>query len=141
MSNASYQWLDCDQGYASILSETNQVFTPQAQGNYAVEITRNNCVDTSSCISFINVGVPYASNFESKLILFENPTDGNFSIDLGRPYSDVSVIIYDITGKLVHTASFKRNQILKLQLNQPAGAYLVKVESGDRIATLHLIKK
>ncbi|MDG1332890.1 MAG: hypothetical protein P8P74_11220 [Crocinitomicaceae bacterium] len=54
MSNATYQWLDCDNNYAEIPGETNQWYTATAYGHYAVRITYSNLcetieVDTSSC--------------------------------------------------------------------------------------------
>ena len=52
-NGAIYQWLDCDNNYAVISGETNQVFTATASGNYAVEITTQGCVpviDTSTCV-------------------------------------------------------------------------------------------
>ncbi|MFN6946056.1 MAG: hypothetical protein ACK4ND_13990, partial [Cytophagaceae bacterium] len=48
-TGASYQWLDCDNNYAIISGESGQNFTASATGNYAVEITKNGCTDTSAC--------------------------------------------------------------------------------------------
>lgn len=45
----SYQWLDCDDNFASLIGETNQSITATT-GNYAVEVTLNGCSDTSSCV-------------------------------------------------------------------------------------------
>ena len=52
-SNATYQWLDCDDNY-SLIDVTTQTFTPTETGSYAVQITFTDpCgtvhVDTSSC--------------------------------------------------------------------------------------------
>jgi hypothetical protein len=48
-TSATYQWIDCSNN-ASIAGQTNQSFTPIADGNYSVIINSNNgCVDTSSC--------------------------------------------------------------------------------------------
>ena len=48
-TGAAYQWLDCDNNYSLIAGETNQSFTATANGSYAVEVTQNNCRDTSNC--------------------------------------------------------------------------------------------
>jgi len=55
-NGASYQWLDCDNNYAVISGETNQVFVANQSGNYAVEITYSGCfanplIDTSTCVA------------------------------------------------------------------------------------------
>jgi hypothetical protein len=48
--DAEYQWLDCDDDYAPIIGETDQNFTAETPGNYAVVITVDDCADTSDCI-------------------------------------------------------------------------------------------
>ena len=48
--SATYQWLDCDNGYAVIVGDTNQSFSSTVYGNIAVEINRNGCIDTSACM-------------------------------------------------------------------------------------------
>src|SRR5690606_1382106 len=35
-NGATYQWIDCNNGFAPIFGETNQSFTASANGNYAV---------------------------------------------------------------------------------------------------------
>ncbi|WP_274475833.1 LamG-like jellyroll fold domain-containing protein [Mangrovimonas aestuarii] len=49
-TGATYQWLDS--ALEPILGETNQTFTPSADGNYAVEITMGGCVETSETVAF-----------------------------------------------------------------------------------------
>ena len=56
-SGAMYQWLDCDNGFNPIAGETDSVFTATQNGNYAVEITENGCVDTSACFDISTVFV------------------------------------------------------------------------------------
>src|SRR5690606_31345386 len=46
-AGANYRWLDCDNNYAVISGEVNQSYTATGNGNFAVEITLNSCVDTS----------------------------------------------------------------------------------------------
>jgi len=48
-SGATYQWLDCDNSNAPIANATSQSFTPSITGNYAVEVTVNDCSDVSEC--------------------------------------------------------------------------------------------
>jgi len=84
--NATYQWLDCDNGNAAIMGETNQSYTPTLTGNYAVELTVGNCVDTSACFLVDFTGI----------------------IDLTKsPASLVKII--DITGR---ETEFKPNTVL-----------------------------
>ncbi len=48
-AGASYQWLDCDNGFAVLPNDTNQSYSPVVSGNYAVIVTQNPCSDTSAC--------------------------------------------------------------------------------------------
>ena len=52
-TDGTYQWLDCDNGYAQISEANKQTFVVASNGSYAVEVTKGSCVDTSTCVSFI----------------------------------------------------------------------------------------
>ena len=68
-SGATYQWLDCDNGYAVIATETNQSYTPSnVTGNYAVEVTLNGCVDTSACYHVDYTGIEQLTNIQKELV-------------------------------------------------------------------------
>lgn len=54
---ALYQWLDCNDNFSAIFGANNQSFTPIESGNYAVQITENNCVDTSTCHLVNSIGL------------------------------------------------------------------------------------
>lgn len=48
-AGATYQWVDCDNGNASIPGATSQSYTAVVTGNYAVEVTMGACTNTSPC--------------------------------------------------------------------------------------------
>jgi hypothetical protein len=136
-ASASYQWLDCDAGFAIILGETSQSFSPAANGTYAVEITENGCVDTSSCVLVTTIG-----NWESErpfsLSLFPNPTDGEFTIHFGKYTGEFSVIIADLAGREVYKAKYAGKDRATIELDEPSGIYLVSVFNGVHKATIRL---
>jgi hypothetical protein len=138
--NASYQWLDCNNSFAPIAGETDQSYTATQNGSYSVELTENGCTDTSACIAITTYGV-IENTFGDKFIIYPNPTDGNFSIDLGNVYQNTTISIFDIDGKLIKTMSFQQTQIANMSVAAPAGVYLVKVSSGDKKATFTLVKE
>jgi uncharacterized protein (TIGR02145 family) len=49
-SDATYQWLDCNNNYKPIEGEIGTFFKPYRDGTYALKITKNGCTDTSACI-------------------------------------------------------------------------------------------
>ena len=57
LNNATYQWLDCENNYSTLLGEVNYEYNATQNGHYAVEITYGNgCVDTSLCVQVFNMG-------------------------------------------------------------------------------------
>ncbi|MEM9325678.1 MAG: T9SS type A sorting domain-containing protein [Bacteroidota bacterium] len=53
-ADATYQWLDCDNGNMPISGATSQSYTVSATGNYAVMVTKDGCTATSDC-SFVDI--------------------------------------------------------------------------------------
>jgi riboflavin synthase len=139
-ANATYQWLDCNNAYAIINGQTGQTFTATANGNYAVELTENGCVDTSACVAITTVGI-VENSFGDGLFIYPNPTKGNFSIDLGALYENAQVSITDISGKLVESKSIAQSQVLNLTIEEPAGIYLISIQAGNKKAVIKLVKE
>jgi uncharacterized delta-60 repeat protein len=51
-TNASYQWVDCNNGNTDISGQTSMTYAPTVSGSYAVKITTEECQVTSDCKSF-----------------------------------------------------------------------------------------
>lgn len=140
-SGASYQWVDCNNGNAPIAGETSQAFVPTVSGSYAVEVTYNGCTVMSAC-NDVNVGVGIVENsFSSELAVQPNPTDGNFSVSLGKVYDDIQVVLTDMSGKVIWNRSFANSSSLDLDILEPTGTYLLTVTSGSEKAVIRLLKK
>ena len=137
--NAVYQWLNCDNAYELISNETGQAFTATVNGNYAIELTENGCVDTSDCIAITTVGI-IESDFSNGLSVFPNPTDGDFSIDLGSLYDSVEILISEVNGKIIRSESFHHVQFASLQLGESSGIYLITISVNDRKDVIRLVK-
>jgi len=135
----SYQWVDCDNGNAPISGATSQTFTPTVAGNYACVIDNGFCTVTTACLTS-SVGI-VENSFGSDLILFPNPTDGDFSIDLGENTQLVTVTMTDLRGKVIQSTTYSNEQLLNLKIEEPAGIYLLMIESGDKKAVIRLIKE
>ena len=116
-SGGSYQWLDCDGGYALIAGETNNNYTPTSSGNYAVAIDYGVCKDTSDCESVTLVGLQ--ENKQSELHLLPNPTTGILTIEGAEGIAS----IYDIYGRMVLSANTNTLDISKAAM----GIYFVRV--------------
>jgi len=137
---ATYQWLDCDNNNAIINDETGQSFTAITNGNYAVELTENGCVDTSACTLISTVGL-IENNFGNNLQVYPNPTSGYFSINLDDVYENVEVLITDLSGQVIHSKTMTKSQTLNLSIEEPAGTYIVYIQAEDKKAIIRLIKE
>lgn len=125
----SFVWLDCDNNFSIIPNETNQNFTATVNGNYAVQITQNGCVDTSSCVVISTVNIPEISNIP-KINLFPNPTSNSLVIELNNNLFS-KAIIYNYQGRYIKETT-KNNLDLS---DLPNGVYFVQVvlKSGREI--------
>jgi len=137
-TNSSYQWLDCDNGYAPISGETNISFTAITYGTYAVEVTENGCVDTSACELINLVGLRNYTK-QNTFSIYPNPTGRTFNIEFEASQQSIDVYIYSITGKLVRNQHFEHQSIVELSLDQPTGIYFVTVQTPEISITSELI--
>lgn len=78
---ASYVWMDCDNNFSPIPGETNTSFSATKNGNYAVQLSENDCVDTSACLAITTVGIT-ENSFADYFDVYPNPTNGEFVIFL-----------------------------------------------------------
>lgn len=139
-SNASYQWVDCNNGNSPIAGDTSASFSPTVNGNYAVQITQNGCTAMSSCYNFVLSSLNQLA-FDNSLVAYPNPTTGHFNIDLGASYNQVAVNITDINGRMVYNKVYNQQQLVELDLEGPSGVYFVSITSETKQAVIKLIKQ
>jgi hypothetical protein len=133
-AGTTYQWLDCDNGNNPISGATNQTFTATANGQYAVEVTQNNCSDTSACVTISSVGLDEFYD-EIKLVVYPNPSGGEYIITTKEGNS--SYTITDITGKIVKQGVLSTINTQVDISQEAAGIYFLKVNER----TVKLVKK
>lgn len=139
-ATGTYQWLDCNNGMAPLVGETNQDYTATMNGDYAVEVTDNGCVDTSACVNITGIGI-VENGLGHDITVYPNPTDGQITIDLGIAQTDVELTVYDMNGRLVESTQIS-GQILNVDItNEPTGTYVIQLTVADKQATLHVVKE
>ncbi len=135
----TYRWLNCNNNYAPIQGETGQSFSATDNGSYALEVSKNQCVGVSSCYAVTTVGI-LEDTFETQIIVYPNPTNGNISLDLGGIYPETLVKIYDTNGKLINQLKFENKNILELYIHGANGIYLIDIQPGSQKALMKVIK-
>jgi hypothetical protein len=138
VAGITYQWIDCADG-SEISGSTAQTFSATTNGNYAVIINDNGCIDTSACVSISSLGI-IENGFGKDLLLYPNPTSGHFTIDLGEILADITINITDLSGRLIQTKTYYHRQLINLLLEESAGAYILSIESTDKKGSFKLMK-
>ncbi|MCF8298794.1 MAG: T9SS type A sorting domain-containing protein [Saprospiraceae bacterium] len=140
-TGASYQWLDCNNGFTEIIGEIYQSFTPTANGSYGVEVTKYGCVDTSKCYYIANIGI-HENSFGSSFSFFPNPTSGNLTINLGETYNEIDVNVRNIIGEVVLAKSYKTTNLLSFEITASKGVYFVEIRTEEgKMAIFKVIKE
>ncbi|MGL5888651.1 MAG: T9SS type A sorting domain-containing protein, partial [Bacteroidia bacterium] len=139
-AGAIYQWLHCDNNFSPVPGATAQVFTnTYVTGNFAVAVSIGNCTDTSACLSILAVGIE-EQLAGAAIDLYPNPNTGNFMLDLGKPATDVSMIITDMTGRVIWTGTSQQAQLIPVQFEAPAGMYVLTIQTENYRAVKSLMK-
>ena len=89
---------------------------------------------------FSTVGI-IENDFGNVLALYPNPTSGNISLDLGFICESAILTLTDINGKLICSNTYNNRQLLDMRLKEPAGVYLLIVESEEKKAVIRLVKE
>ncbi len=136
----SYQWVDCNNGNAPILGDTNQIFTATANGSYAVIITDGTCSATSTCFSVTNAGISNYSN-TSKISSYPNPVIDFVTVDFIYNTDQSSIQVINLSGQVVYENEFSNTKTVKINLAfLPAGFYFLKAVSKNSSIVASLIK-
>lgn len=116
-----------------------------------------------NALSFLNIGksigdemllaindMAYCSGFTSVnseneqvnwVSLYPNPTTNSFFIDFAKNHATGTVLVRNILGKEILSHEFENNHLLSFAINEPAGLYLITVNSGDEVKTFRLLKE
>ncbi|MBN2571325.1 MAG: T9SS type A sorting domain-containing protein [Ignavibacteriales bacterium] len=137
--DASYQWLDCNDNYSPIIEAVSNSFSPVIDGSYAVQVSQNGCIDTSSC--YIVSRITYIeNNFGNSLNIYPNPTNGNIKIELSIPYS-VTIKLESITGQIISFNNYNQVENIDYFIEEKPGLYILNIYSNEsKHAIIKIIK-
>lgn len=127
-TSANYQWLNCNKAYSIISGATNQSYTANTNGSYAVKITQNSCSDTSSCYQVNNAGLPN-NVFSNTIRIYPNPTNGEIHIDL-KNENKIKATITNVLGAVVLEKELSGSSFV-LNIEQNSGVYFVNISTSE----------
>lgn len=140
-STAAYQWLDCANSYAEINGANYQDYTATVNGDYAVQLSLNGCLDTSECYSIVMLGTSQ-NDFTSSFIFYPNPTLDYFNLRLENDIAENRKIeIYDALGRLVgeHIATLNA-EMISIGDELGEGIYSFKILAGGKTKIFRGVK-
>lgn len=129
----TFQWLNCANDY-SIINQANQnIFSPLENGSYAVEITNNGCVDTTSCIEINNLSIPTKHSDEFEF----NQLHDRIQIVLpSEEYHQIQII--NQTGQTIYNQK-SVSKIVTIHQHLPKGLYYITVRNQHNQMTQKMI--
>jgi len=140
--DATYQWVDCNNGYSIIEGETSQSFTPTIDGSYAVIVDNDLCTGTSLCYIIDNVGLADV-NRDKNITMYPNPTSGIITIEF-TDNTIHQIRITDISGKTIYNSfgneTGKSSHQIDLS-NVANGIYILCINVGNEVFTTKIVKE
>ncbi len=136
----SYVWLDCNNN-TPINGATAKAFAPSANGSYAVEITENGCVDTSSCYAIIGVGISVLKKQNIKV--YPNPVSSIFTIELDKQYNKAEIHLTDIRGRKLLSKTITGLTTFTVDMSEyDNGIYLLSISLDNiPVQTIRIVKE
>ena len=135
-SAGTYEWLNCEMGYSVIPGETGQSFAVTSNGSYAMKISENGCVDTSSCYTFTSAGIE--NEMSNAVLIYPNPANDHVTIKFPGGAENGYVTLSDLDGRILLSQTFENAAHFKLLPGDLAnGIYLMTIET----ASIHVTQK
>ncbi len=124
-SSAAYQWLDCTNGFAEINGATSQSFTPSVNGDYAVILTENGCIDTSSCVT---IGVIGVEELNAKVLaIYPNPVSNELYVHCSESCG-FSYRIIGVNGSVIKEGKLEGDKEARIAVSEiTTGSYLLEL--------------
>ncbi|MFD1553333.1 hypothetical protein DNU06_06625 [Putridiphycobacter roseus] len=123
-TGATYQWLDCNNGSTPINGETGQSYIASVNGDYACEVTKNNCTEVSKCV---RVGSLNVDNIEHAINIYPNPNNGKFVVELNDKVINAMLYISNTAGQIVYQGRLNQTSTT-IQLDKlVSGVYFANI--------------
>ncbi|MGB1102768.1 MAG: GEVED domain-containing protein [Crocinitomicaceae bacterium] len=128
-TEATYQWVDCNEDWMIILGAEEQSYEPILNGSYAVIVDDGTCVDTSDCYDIVALSV--LENEINHLKVYPNPTSGQFTVELSGVEADAVIRLHDAAGKLIRESIVSNEAIVAFNTDLAPGVYYISlIDSG-----------
>lgn len=119
--------------------QANPIATPLDTITYTLTVyDLKDCVAVDEMTIFVTPASVPNYSFEEYFLVYPNPNNGKFTIYSESEICLGNIVIYDVVGKLVYAEEANNAENLYRTIdisNQPAGQYLIRLVSSDRVYT------
>ncbi|HNP06646.1 MAG TPA: MopE-related protein [Cyclobacteriaceae bacterium] len=130
---------------SAITGAIDQSFNITGQGQYAVQISADDCVSELSEVKvFIITGDTDQDNGNDNLLVYPNPVRDRLFVSIQgfSRSASIEMGIYDQSGRLLLNRQVRSGDVEEVDVQQYAtGKYLLKVAQGKRIVNRQFIKE
>ena len=137
--STSYQWIKCDP-FEIISGETEITYTPTEDGEYAVIIEKDFCIDTSAC--YLIEGASIQNSAIPEFSIYPNPSKGELTIEISNSYEAVGqmeIIVLNHVGQSVLSALTSDNKMILDLSELSKGSYILLLRNNTVQRTEKLI--
>jgi len=136
---ASHQWIRCDSNNLPIPGATNRFIDVTQVGDYAVVVTRGNCMDTSECINFNPASLN--ENLSNSFSVYPNPANEIITIMNSENKIINDITIFDVSGKLVDNQKVVNSTSSSISITTlENGVYFMNIQTVEGAATIKFVK-
>lgn len=131
----NFRWFNCDD-FSNPIGFQN-IFNATENGDYAVVIQEDGCIDTSDCVTVDNIGIEEFNT--SKINVFPNPSDGLVNINSTYAHEALRIKVFNATGQIILSKKFTSEELITIDLEGSQGLYILEVSSKYFIDRRNLI--
>ena len=66
-------------------------------------------------------------------------SSGKLTIDLGQEQTGVTIMVYDLFGKLCYSQDYTHSRAVDLQISAPRGQYLVLARTAEAVLSRKIV--
>ena len=114
--------------------DDNEDISGLSEGFYSVIVKdSNNCIAMLSNIKIDSVVTSGLLSLKNKLQtkIYPNPSEGNFNIEFDKMQSEVSMKIFDLSGKTMFENNYRNIEVVKIDVELTKGMYILYLENAN----------
>ncbi len=137
---ATYQWIECSNGYRTVAGGKTQSFKPERDGSYAVIITKGECKDTSECFNIASTDIKEQTGAQS-LTLYPNPGKDRVNMKVGKALRQATIRWINVMGQTVCRQPSLSGTVFSFNVaSLPAGIYTIELAEEGNYTRVKWIK-